>query len=130
MSDIAAPMTDIERADTWDADETIAAEQVTYRIHRLRAQVDLLGGVDTPKFSDLTDVEQELAMAIGAVVVKWIIEREPDNPAVIAEQIHNVRVYLSRGVVRDWNELSGDERQVSIDLIRLVLKWLEKEGPR
>lgn len=121
---------DIERADTWDADPTIAPEQVALRIHDLRVQIDLLGGADTPKFKNLTAVEQQLALAIGTVVVEFIIEQEPDNATVIAEHLHNVRVYLSRGVVPKWDDLSPDERQIGIDLVDLILDWLQKEGPR
>lgn len=121
---------DIERADTWDAEPTIASEQVAMRLHKLRVQVDNLGGGDTPKWDDLTEPERTLAVAIGQVVVEWISTREPDNPALTAEQIHNVRVYLSRGVVPKWDDLSPDERQIGIDLVRLIIQWLEKEGPR
>src|SRR5262245_66272369 len=100
MSDTAAPMTDIERADTWDAEPIIAPEQVARRLHKLRVEVDALGGSDTPRWDDLTEPEQTLALAIGQVVVDWISARETDNPALTDEQIHNVRLFLSRGVVR------------------------------
>lgn len=121
---------DIERADVWDADPTIAPEQVARRLHTLRVEVDNLGGTTSPRWTDLDPESQELAEAIGEVVVDWIEVHEPDNPALTARRIHDVRVYLSRGVVPPWDSLAPDEQQIGIDLIRLVIEWLDKEGPR
>ena len=30
----------------------------------------------------------------------------------------------------DYGELSPDEQQIGIDLVTLIIQWLEKEGPR
>ena len=85
MTDTAADFGDIETADAWDADATIAPEQVTYRLHELRAEVERLGGGDAPAWDDLDADSQTLALAIGTVVVEWIAEREPDNPALTVD---------------------------------------------
>lgn len=121
---------DIELADSWDISAVIAQEQVAYRLHDLIRQVDRLGGGNTPEWDDLSPEAQELGFAIVAVLVDWIINREPDNPAHTAEQVHNVRVWLSRGAIPSWGDLPNDQRQLSIDLMILVIAWLEREGPR
>lgn len=129
MSDTAF-FGDIEESDVWDETPTIAPEQVAMRLHRLRIEVEHLLGEEAPSWEELDEDSQELALAIGVVMVGWIAEREPDNPALTAQQIHNVRVFLSGGVVRRWEELREDERQIAIDLMTLIIDWLEREGPR
>lgn len=121
---------DIELADVWDQDPTIAPEQVAYRLHELRVEVDMFGGEATPRWEDLDDETRELAHAIAVVIVAWIVAREPDNPALTARRIHDVRVFLSGGVVRPWDALAPDEQQIAIDLVDLIIDWLEREGPR
>jgi hypothetical protein len=121
---------DIELADVWDADPTIAPEQLARRLHSLIAEIDAFGGKNTPAWDDLDDSTQALGEAIAIELVKWILEREPDNPALTAKRIHDVRVFLSGGVVRPWDELRPDEQQVAIDLVTLILNWLERQGPR
>ena len=130
MTDTGVFFGDIEEADVWDAEPLIAPEQVAMRLHRLRVEVEQFVGQDGPQWDDLDDEQRELALAIAVVMVRWIAEREPDNPALTAQRIHEVRVYLSGGVVRDWDELPGDERQIAIDLVTLIIRWLEREGPR
>ena len=119
---------DIERADTFDADPTIAPEQVAYRLHALRVIVQFLAGRFLERWSQLGDDERDDALAVGAAVARYVHEREPDNPAVLAEMVHDFRVSREGG--RTWDDLAGDERQIAIDLLDLVLDWLEKEGPR
>lgn len=122
---------DLEDADVWDAEPTIAPEQVTYRLHALRVEVDRLAGRDPDTWEHLTDDEQALALAIGDVTVAWIAARAGAlNPALLAEQLHTVRVWLARGLMPAWDELAPDERQVGIDVMDLVVTWLEREGPR
>jgi hypothetical protein len=121
---------DLEVDDLWDADPTIAPEQLARRLHGLIAAIDEFGGASTPAWDDLDDETQSLGEAIAVQLVAWILEREPDNPALTAKRIHDVRVFLSGGVVRSWDDLTAEERQVAIDLVVLILAWLERQGPR
>ena len=119
---------DIERADTFDADPTIASEQVAMRLHKLRGVVEFIEGRTIDVWRDLSDDERAHVVAGGAAVAEHVGEREPDNPAILAEFVHSVRVDREGG--RRWGELSPDERQIAIDLLDLILDWLEKEGRR
>lgn len=123
---------DIDTADAWDADATIAPEQVTYRLHGLRVEVDELAGRAAERWEQLTGPERDLALAIGEVVVSWIAQRgrAVNNPAVLAESLHNTRVWMARGLIAEWDDLPPDHRQIGIDLMTLVVEWLEREGPR
>jgi hypothetical protein len=121
---------DFELADAWDDEPLIAPEQLARRLHSLILQIDAFGGQDTPNWDDLDDDTQDLAIAIATELVAWIMEREPDNPALTAKRIHDVRVFLSGGVVRKWDELTPSEQQVAIDLVTLIINWLERQGPR
>lgn len=122
---------DIEADDVWDSTPTIAPEQVTYRLHALRVEVDRVAGRDADTWDHLTDDEQALALAIGEVTVAWIAARVGAlNPALLAEHLHNTRVWIARGMLPAWAELAPDERQIAIDLVDLVVDWLRREGPR
>ena len=115
---------DIERADTWDADATIAPEQVAYRLHRIRQQIEVLVGRPTVRFRDLSDQDQTRLMHFGELLASQLRTKEPDNPALIAQTIHDI---LDE---RKWDALTGDERQIAVDIIDLIVTWLNKEGPR
>lgn len=121
---------DIEESDVWDTTPLVAPEQVAMRLHKLRVEVDQLVGRNTVSWDYLDAESRQLAHAIAVVLVDWIATRESDNPALTARRIHEVRVYLSGGVVRAWDALAPDERQIAIDLITLIIRWLEREGPR
>jgi len=121
---------DLELDDVWDETPLIAPEQLAMRMHSLIQEIDAFGGADSPAWDDLDLSTQDLAIAIAVPLVEWIRDREPDNPALTARHIHDVRVFLSGGVVRPWDDLAPDEQQVAIDLVTLILDWLERQGPR
>jgi len=94
------------------------------RLHHLRQVVDFLAGHDTLDWDrlDLDDWDEEVAVAVDMIL--FIRNREPDNPALLAEHVHESR----NG--RPWDDLTNDERQIAIDLMTLIVEWLEREGPR
>lgn len=123
-------MTVYDDGEQWDGAVVVAGEQVTYRLHELRVEIDRLAGRDPDAWDDLTADEQALALAIGDVTVAWIVDHTVDDPAQLAEHLHNVRAWLARGLLPAWSELSADERQVAVDVMALVVAWLLSEGPR
>lgn len=118
---------DIELADAWDTDRTVDPLQLAMRLHRLRQEVDALAGGRIDDWDDLSGGDRQLALLVATETVIYVYNREPDNPAVLAEHVHESRV---NGVGRSWDELTPDERQVGIDLMTLIVEWLEREGPR
>ena len=121
MSDVFG---DIELADVWDADPTIDPLQVARRLHSLRVQVDLLAGRQLAPWHDLSTVERDRLTEFAHVIVDRIHEREPDNPALLARRVHEERT------IQSWDDLSPDEQQIAIDLMDLIVDWLEREGDR
>jgi hypothetical protein len=118
---------DIELADQWDDEPSIDPLQLAMRLHHLRQVVDFLAGHRTLDWDrlDLDDQDDEIDSA--DVMVEIIAAREPDNPALLAERVHEIRIHDTD---RAWDELTSDERQIAIDLMILILEWLEREGPR
>lgn len=121
---------DIDVDDVWDSDPTIAPEQVTYRLHELRVAIDELAGRPADAWDELTDPEQQLALALGNVIVDWIGTHLSNDPATLAEQLHNVRAWLARGLIPAWADLDDDDRQLAVDIMTMIVDWLEREGPR
>lgn len=120
---------DYERADCYDADPTIAPEQVARFIHRLRVAVEALAGRELARrFSTLSRREQDDAVALGESIAEQVHLREPDNPAVLAERVVNRHATTTGG--RGWDDLTPAERQIAIDLLDLVVDWLDRQGPR
>lgn len=119
---------DIELADAWDLAPP-AADQVAYRLHELRRQVNQLTGRDTGDWRQLPHRDQDLMMSLAVVAVEWIILNEPDNPARLAQAVHDARRDLSAGAIPPWDELAGDQRQIAIDLMRLITTWIARQGP-
>ena len=118
---------DIELADQWDDEPGIDPLQLAMRLHHLRQVVDFLAGHRTLDWDrlDLDDQDDEIDAA--DVMVEIIAAREPDNPARLAERVHEIRIHDTD---RAWDELTSDERQIAIDLMILILEYLEREGPR
>jgi hypothetical protein len=118
---------DIELADQWDDEPGIDPLQLAMRLHHLRQVVDFLAGHRTLDWDrlDLDDQDDEIDVAKDMIVL--IRNREPDNPALLAEHVHDDRIHDTD---RTWDELTSDERQIAIDLMILILEWLEREGPR
>jgi hypothetical protein len=121
---------DIELADAWDADPTIDPMQVAMRLYELRRAVELLAGRDAGEWEDLSRRDRDDGLAIGVIVVDYVVAHEPDNPARAAEKIHNARRHLDGGDIPEWADLTADERQIGIELMTLILLWLQTEGPR
>lgn len=122
---------DIELLDVWDAEPRMAPEQVARRLYDLRQQVDLLVGRATPDYDDLDRAHRDEAVSIGSVLVYWIAHREPDNPALTAQRIHEYRRLNGPvGRIPPWDDLPPDFQQLAIDLMTLIIEWLEREGPR
>jgi hypothetical protein len=128
MSDVE--FGDIEPDDVYAADSEPDPEQVARRLHELRAYLDdLTGGDRLARFEELTPDERTLADAVGAVIVSWLLEHEPDDPEGLARALHNVRRYWSGDVLPTWDDLPADERDVAVDVMAHIIAWLQAEGP-
>lgn len=118
----------------WDPDDALdreppAPEQVTYKLHDLRTEIDALtGAVDLPTWDELSEAEQELALALGDTIVGYIISAEPDEPEGLARTLHNARRYVASSRLDRWEDLDPDDRQVGIDLMALIIGWLRRQG--
>ena len=121
MTDLFA---DIEPDDAWDADATIDALQVAYRLHELRDALDVLIGRPARRWREISRRDQDYLLVVGQAVDDHVAVREPDNPAVLAAAVHN------DSNVTGWDDLPPDHQQIAIDLMDLVVDWLEAEGPR
>lgn len=119
---------DIEPDDVWCADGDPDPEQVAYRLHELRRYIDQLACQDPGAFDDLDPDEQTLAVAIGVVIVDWLVNTDPDHPELTARQLHNVRRYWSGNAMPTWDELPDDHRDLAVDLMRQIIDWLRAEG--
>ena len=104
-------------------------EQVTYKLHSLRRELDLLAGArDVPTWDELSDGEREMASGIGAVIVRYILDHEPEEPEQLARTLHNARRYVATTPLPPWEDVSLDDRAVGIALMSVVLDWLERQG--
>ena len=121
MSDLFA---DIEPDDVWDADPFIDPLQVAIRLHELRDELDELVGRAGRRWSELVRRDQDYLLTVGQVIADEVADREPDNPAVLARIVHE------QSSVGSWDDLPPDEQQIAIDLLDLIVDWLEQEGPR
>jgi hypothetical protein len=119
---------DYEADDAYDV-EPPAPEQVTYRLHDLRREIDALAGAeDLPTWDELSASEQELALALGDTIVSYIISAEPDEPEALARTLHNARRYVASSRLPTWESLAPDDRQVGIALMGLIIGWLRRQG--
>jgi hypothetical protein len=119
---------DFDPDDAW-ALEPPDPEQVTYRLHHLRAELDLLAaGRDVPTWDQLDPDAQAMALGIGQAVVAYIVEREPEDAASLARTLHDARRYVATSPLPPWDELPADDRQVGIDLMQTILDWLARQG--
>jgi hypothetical protein len=118
----------------WDPDDSVdtepaAPEQVTYKLHALRLEVDALAGAaGLPTWDELDAPSQELALAMGDMIVAFLVANEPDDPELVARQLHEARRYVASSRLRPWDELDADDRAVGVDLMSLILGWLRRQG--
>lgn len=108
--------------------EPPAPEQVAYRLHELRREIDIIAGRDPGAWDELTADEQTLALSIGETIVRWLMSHPHPTAAPLAESLHNVRRYLSHNVLPAWADLEPDHRQLAIDIMQLILDWLRRQG--
>jgi hypothetical protein len=119
---------DVDADDVFAAEAPPAPEQVAYRLHALRRELDVLTGRDPGRWEDLTAAEQSLALSIGVVIVEWLATHDPDDPTAAARSLHEVRRYLTHGVLAPWDDLTADERALAVDVMTLVFAWLRRQG--
>lgn len=104
-------------------------DQVAFRLHELRAYIDKLAGTDwAARFEELTPEEQEVARAVGAAIVQWLLSQDPDDPELVARHLHAVRRYWSRGALEAWEDLPQDHRDLAVALMANIITWLQREG--
>lgn len=119
---------DLDADDVWGV-EPPDPEQVTYKLHGLRNELDVLaGGRGVPRWDDLDPGSREMALGIGGVIVRYILDHEPEDPEQLAETLHNARRYVATSPLPPWAELSDDDRAVGIALMSVILGWLQREG--
>jgi hypothetical protein len=120
---------DIEPADAYSAGVGPAVEQVAMRLHELREYLDSVAGEHgLLRWDELTPAEQQLALAIGDVIVTHLAGHEPDAAEDSARNLHNVRRYWASSRLPAWEDLPPDDRQVGIDLMSAIINWLAREG--
>ncbi len=121
---------DIEPDDVYSSGALADPDQVAYRMHELVAYLNAAAGSASALISwdELTPSEQQLGLAIGAVIVQWMIDVDPDEPEAAAQNLHNVRRFWASSALPAWPDVPPDERQVGIDLMDAIIDWLRREG--
>lgn len=118
---------DLEPDDVFDL-EPPAPEQVAYRLHSLRLEVDALAGAaELPTWDDLTAPEQALGLAIGTALVDWLVTHNPDAEQA-ARSLHNVRRFIASSRLPAWEDLEPDDRALGVALMTLIIGWLQRQG--
>ena len=118
----------------WDSDDALdheppAPEQVSYKLHALRSELDALAsGHELPTWDELEPPSQELALSIGELVVQYIVTHEPDRPEELARHLHEARRYVASSRLPRWEDLPPDDRQVGVELMAIVIRWLQRQG--
>lgn len=118
----------------WNADDSFDTEppdeeQVTYKLHALRVAIDqLVGEHELPQWDDLSAGEQSMAHGIAGVIVRYIVDHEPEDPEQLARTLHNARRYVATSPLPPWDELPPDDRRIGIDLMAIILDWLRRQG--
>jgi hypothetical protein len=117
----------------WEPDDSLdteppAPEQVAYKLHALRREIDALTGPEGLTWDQLTIQEQQLGVAIGQAIVNYIVMADPDVPEDAARNLHNVRRFLASSTLPPWEDLSPDDRRVGIALMELIINWLQRQG--
>jgi hypothetical protein len=119
---------DFDPDDAWGV-EPPDEEQVTYKVHELRLALDdLVGSFDLPRWEDLDPDAQAMARALGVAIVNYIITYEPETGEQLARTLHEARRYVATTPLPAWEDLSPDDRQVGIDLMQVILDWLQRQG--
>jgi len=109
--------------------EPPAPEQVTYRLHDLRREIDLLAAhAELPTFDELSAPEQQLALALGETIVAYIVSAEPDEPEALARTLHNARRYVASSRLAPWEQLDADDRRIGVELMAILIGWLRRQG--
>jgi hypothetical protein len=116
----------------WDPDDSFdheppAPEQVTYRLHRIRADVEELIGRPLPKWEDLDDDQKAVGFALGERVTEFIATNEPDYPEPLAHALHDFRQAINPSLP-DWDDLSDEDHAIGTAIMDIILKWLRMEG--
>jgi GNAT superfamily N-acetyltransferase len=102
-----------------------APEQVTYRLHELRAQLEAMADHVIAPWHILSDEAREVAFVLGEHLTEAIVNDPESVP--IAKYLHLVRQYLDPALA-DWLALQPEERRVGEALMEALLDWLELEG--
>jgi len=119
---------DFDIDDAWGI-EPPDEEQVTYRLHELRLALDdLVGSHDLARWDDLTPGEQAMARGIGQMIVRYIIDHEPEDATELARTLHNARRFVATTPLPAWDDLNADDRQIGIDIMQIILDWLRRQG--
>ena len=118
---------DFDPDDAFDT-EPPDPEQVAFRLHRLRIEVDALAGAsELPQWAELSEPEQRLGKSIGRALVDWLVTHQP-TPEHAAESLHNVRRYIASSALPPWADLPPDDRAIGIALMNLIINWLRRQG--
>ena len=121
MSDVFG---DIELADVWDADPTIdpcrsPAASICYASRSICSPAARSPrGVTCPPSNGTGSPSSPTSSSTASTNANPTTRR--CSPAAIHEE----------RTIQSWDDLSPDEQQIAIDLIDLIVDWLEREGPR
>lgn len=119
----------------WDDDdaydrELADPEQVTYRLHELRVEVDALAGdLDLARWDDLDAPTRQLAAALGVTIVTYLAAQGPDvDPADVARHLHEARRFVATSRLAPWDQLDADDRAIGVALMTVIVGWLTRQG--
>lgn len=117
---------DIEPDDAYDH-EPADPEQVAMRLHRFRSELEeLIGNGKLPPFHTLDLAEQTRLISVATREVDWLATHAADALA-LAIAVHEYR-RTQDPTLDEWDDLSDDHKELAIELMRLVINWLRREG--
>jgi hypothetical protein len=116
----------------WDPDDSFdheppAPEQVAYRLHHIREEIEELIGRPLPTWDELDADQQAVGLALGESITNYINANEPDVPEPLAHALHDFRQAINPALP-DWDDLSDDDHAIGTAIMDIILKWLRMEG--
>ena len=114
----------------WEPADSIAAPcpadplQVARRIHEDRGAVQMLAGHELPRWPELTDDERAVAIDLATRALAGLHDEPTAERGALT--LHNAQRELTE--LAEWGLLDAGDQAVALDLMRLVVAWLELEG--
>lgn len=118
---------DIEADDAFDADDTIAPEQVGRRLHELRAFIDRLAGGAPRPYHELSAADRARLDQLGAVIAADYSAQPGQSAVLLAERIHDARRAQDRSLPA-WAILPDSHQALAAAIAAALIAWLQREG--